>query len=403
MQVLVAHPGTQHGGKLACELAVRGLLAEFWTGFAIGDGSMAARTAEALRSIRFLRGVCNRVVCVPTNRLHSVPFNDLRALWRMRRGQDGLKVLYDRNQCFQESVPCRSLQACDVVVGFDTSSWRLADRARALNRQFILDRSIAHPAALSRVEREMHRLYPAWCPPPRPRLKCLVAAELQEHQLAQRIVVGGSFARDSLLAEGIPLQKIIVNPYGVDWDRFSGLIGIDANRPLRFLFLGSHLARKGLPLLIDAWESLRSQHGDTELWLAGPCGRRERGLIPDLPGLRVLGQVARLDIPRLLSQTDVLVLPSLFEGFGLVLLEALAAGMPFIATPHTGAIDLPMKPQFGTIVPVGSVEALRAALKHYIDQPPDRSLVLSSSTLLRKHFSWSAYGDRWEMMLREIT
>lgn len=270
-----------------------------------------------------------------------------------------------------------------------------------LSRPFYLDRTIAHPAALTRIETELHRRYPDWCPAPVPRPDYLAAAEATEHRLARRIVVGGSFARDTLVAEGIPADRIVVNPYGVDWAAFGAAEPADESRPRRFLFLGSHLARKGLPVLLDAWRALAPTRGDSELWLAGPCGERERRLITEQPGLRVLGQVPHADVPGLLARTDVLVLPSFIEGFGLVILEALAAGLPCIATPHTGAADLPQGGAFGRTVPVGSVEALRDALEHYVQNPPDRAAVRAACTFLRDEFSWTAYGDRWARLLRD--
>jgi starch synthase len=400
MQVLLAHPGTQHAARLARELDRHGLLGEFWTGLALAEGGIAARLAAALRRVGPFRGLSNRVLRgVPAARLHRLPRHELRALLRLRRGEDSLRVLHERNQRFQESIPHASLRASDAVIGFDTSSWRLAARAQETQVPLYLDRTIAHPTALLRIEQDLHRRYPDWCPAASPRPDYLARAEEQEHRLAHRIVVGGAFARDTLLAEGFAAGKIVVNSYGVDWEAFLPPAAPAAARPLRFLFLGSHLARKGLPVLLEAWHHLGPRRGDAELWLAGPCGARERRLIPELPGLRVLGPVPHADVPRLLTQTDVLVLPSFFEGFGLVLLEALAAGLPFIATPHTGAADLPPGDPFGLTVPVGSVEALQAAMHHYLDSPPDRAAVLAACAGIRDQFSWRAYGDRWAALL----
>jgi glycosyltransferase involved in cell wall biosynthesis len=53
----------------------------------------------------------------------------------------------------------------------------------------------------------------------------------------------------------------------------------------------------------------------------------------------------------------------------------------------------------GLTVPVGSVEALRTALQHYLNQPPDRAAVLAACDRIRDHFSWTAYGDRWASLL----
>lgn len=402
MAVLLAHPGTQHAARLARELATHSLLGEFWTGLALAEGSLPALLALRLRRLGPFRALSNRIARgVPPGCLRNLPLNELGALFRLRRGGDSLAVLHERNRRFQEAIPEERLRSAQVVIGFDTSSWRLAERCRRVGRPLYLDRTIAHPAALARLEQEMHRRYPDWCPVPQPRPDWLMEAEATEHRLAHRIVVGGGFARDTLVAEGIPAERIVVNCYGVDWGRFAAPVISTRERPLRFLFLGSHLARKGLPILIEAWRTLVAKRGDAELWLAGPCGEHERRLIPDLPGLHVRGQVAHADVPALLAQTDVLVLPSLFEGFGLVLLEGLAAGLPFIATPHTGAADLPAGEPFGTLVPVGSVEALSAALEGYLACPPDRTAVMAACAGLHDRFSWTAYGDRWAHLLEK--
>lgn len=403
MRVLLAHPGTQHAPRLARELANRGLLAEFWTGLALAEGGLAARLALRWRGFGPFRGLSTRVLHgVPASVLRRLPANEVQALFRLKRGGDSLRVLHERNARFQDAIPERSLRESDAVIGFDTSAWRLAERVRPLSRRLYLDRTIAHPAVLARLEADLHRRYPDWCPAPQPRPDYLAAAEAKEHEFAHRIVVGGVFARDTLVTEGIPAEKIAVNPYGVDWHRFQSAPEAVSARPLRFLFLGSHLARKGVPVLLDAWRALGPRRGDAELWLAGPCGERERRLIPPLPGLTVLGQVPHADVPALLGKTDVLVLPSLFEGFGLVLLEGLAAGLPFIATPHTGAADLPAGDPYGQSVPAGSVEALVGALEHYLARPPDRATVLAACAGLRDRFSWTAYGDRWAALLRTI-
>jgi len=402
MRVLLAHPGIQHALRLARELERTGLLGEFWTGLALAEHGLAAGLVTRLRRLPRVKGLSNRIVRgVPAEKLYRVPGNEIRALLRLRRGGDALRILHERNARFQDSIPGDRLDSHDAVIAFDTSAWRLAARTHALAKPFYLDRTIAHPAAFARIEADLHRRYPDWCPAPEPRPDYLVAAEAEEHRLAQRIVVGGSFARDTLVAAGIPANKVLVNPYGVDWARFAASPASGrAGRPFRFLFLGSHLARKGLPVLLDAWRALGPRRGDAELWLAGHCGERERALIPELPGLKLLGLVPHADVPALLGQADVFVLPSFFEGFGLVLLEALAAGVPFISTPHTGAVDLPTDPVLGRLVPAGSTDALVAAFEQALANPPDRAAVRSAVKAIEPQFSWEAYGDRWAALLR---
>jgi glycosyltransferase involved in cell wall biosynthesis len=314
-------------------------------------------------------------------------------------------VLHARNRLFQAAIPDRSVRDCDAIIAFDTSAWLLAQRARDFRRPFLLDRSIACASAVRALLADVHRKYPEWLPPPGTRDQDLLAAERQEHALAARIVVGSSFVRSTLVAEGVDAAKVRINPYGVDWARFAGAAlepgpPPEPHRSLRFLFVGSVTGRKGVPILLEAWRRLAPR--SAELWLAGPCGPHERALIRALPGLRVLGGIPHASIPQLCAQTDVFVLPSLLEGFALVLLEALASGLAIIATPNTGSADLlTSSPDLGRSIEPGSVESLLAAMDWYLAHPPVRTQIVATAAPLATRYSWESYGDRWAELLRE--
>lgn len=404
MHVLLAHPGTQHAPRLARELDRLGLLGEFWTGLALRDGGLLAVLAHRLRRWPAMAGLAARVVPgINSGRLHTMPLVELNAVRRLRAGHDSHSTLHERNRRFQEQIPEASLAANDAVIGFDTSSWILAERARQRGRPFCLDRTIAHPAAFARIMAGFNRQFPDWAVALEERPAMVADAEAREHELAARIVVGGSFARDTLVRAGIPSEKIRVNPYGVDWAGFAAPVHqTPASRPFRFLYVGSVVARKGVPVLLEAWRRLAP--ADSELWIVGNVGPRERRLIPDLPGLKLFGQTPRARLPALYAQTDVFVLPSFFEGFGLVLLEALAAGLPIIATPHTGAVELLRQPCLGELVTAGSVDELVAAMERWRTNPNGHRAKLAAAVAsLADDFSWAAYGERWKKILAEVS
>ena len=143
-----------------------------------------------------MKGLSNRIARgVPAAKLHRAPLNEIRALVRLARGGDGLRILHERNERFQRAIPEETLRVHDATIAFDTSAWQLAERTRALGRPLYLDRTIAHPAAFARIEAELHRRYPDWCPAPQPRPAYLVAAEADEHRLARRISLGRGLIR----------------------------------------------------------------------------------------------------------------------------------------------------------------------------------------------------------------
>lgn len=402
MRVLLAHPGTQHARRTASELERHALLGEFWTGLAWSETGSWATVVNRFARLSWLKGQSNRIARgLPASRLHCQPTNELFAIGRLKLGHDSMRVLHERNRRFQEAIPVGSLRACDAVIAFDTSAWRLVERTNAVDRPLFLERTIAHPSAFAPFEAELRRRHPAWCSDAIGRPGYLTSAEAIEHSESHRVVLGSSFARDTLLAHGVDPGKLRINPYGVDWVEFESPPAQQHDRPLRFLFLGAHVARKGLPDLLQAWHAIGTARGEAELWLAGPCGDRERRLIPEMPGLRIIGPVPHVGVPALLAQCDVLVLPSHFEGFSLTLLEALSAGLPLVTTPNSGSADLLQSPVLGRSVAPGSIEELRAAIEMYLAHPPDRESVRAEFAPLREYYSWRAYGDRWSSLLHE--
>lgn len=407
MNILLAHPGTQHAPALARELGNHGLLGEFRTGLALAeDGWLAGLISKGIK-LPGATSFRNRIARgVAPQRIHSAPWHEIRALVQIRRGRDPVEALHERNRRFQEGIPEPTIRNADAIISFDTSSWILAERAESAGKPLWLERTINHPLQWMEAQSDLHEHYPQWQLKPEPRLPDLVAAEEREHALAHRIVVGSGFVARTLESMGVNRKKIVVNPYGVSWDAFAAPEIKDGeppgtSRPIRFLFAGSIGARKGVPVLLDAWKSLGYRKGEAELWLVGPVAETQRRLIPSTPGVKLLGRVAKAEMASVYRQCDIFVLPSFSEGFPLVLLEALAAGLPVITTPNTGAGDLRDHgaDDCVALVDAGSVDGLVEAMRVWGDRPPGPDAVKAACDKLRSRYSWQAYGDRWAALL----
>jgi alpha-maltose-1-phosphate synthase len=400
MKTLLVHPGTQYAFQLARQFELHGCLGRFWTGLAYVPNSALGRC------VRLLPANCRRALAnrrldgVRAKSVRTKPSLEMRAIHRLRAGEDDQRVMFERNRAFQGLIPRREFTSCDAVVGFDTSSWILAERASAMPRPFLLDQSIGHALSYQAMSRSLRRKHPEWVEDFPERFRDLLDAEVKEHRLASKIIAASSFTRRTLIENGVSAEKILVNPYGVDLNAFSPISGRDSSRPLRFIFLGSVNARKGVPLLLDAWRNLTPS--SAELWLVGPLADRNARLIPPLPGLRILGKRPHHALPGLLRQCDVLVLPSYFEGFGLVLLEALAAGLPIIATDSTAAPDLITQGVEGYVIPVGDQDALQTALERFVSSRAELAPMSQAARRCAERYSWNAYGDRWARLLEQV-
>src|SRR5580700_9604258 len=162
MKALVVHPGTQHSFALAAQLERLGCLSRFWTGFAYVPDSRLGRGIGYLPPIVKRRVMARSLYGLPEEKLRTRPFIDLRALRLLRTGFDEQTVMFERNVAFQDSIPEDELMDSDVVIGVDTASWLLAERASILSRPFILDRTAGHPLAFEHLLRDLHRRFPQW-------------------------------------------------------------------------------------------------------------------------------------------------------------------------------------------------------------------------------------------------
>lgn len=142
--------------------------------------------------------------------------------------------------------------------------------------------------------------------------------------------------------------------------------GYDNDIPCRFLFSGSFIKRKGLDLLFSAFERLVNEGVDAELHLLG-VGPLEKDLKLKHGGLATKVQRHGFkqwhDLASIYAKADILCAPSRYDGWGLVVVEGLAAGMPVIGTTSTGAARELVDGQNGWLIPAGDEHALYLAMK----------------------------------------
>lgn len=394
--MLLTHPGTQHARHLAKQLALNGLLYRFHTGIAFGDGSWQTAVIGLLPS-SVKKKLSNRTAAgIRGNLIKSHTLNEIKALRALKKGGKAESVLFERNQDFQNGITDKEILNADLVIGFDTSSWILAQRCKALNKPFILDVSIAHPDEKLEVYKQILAQYPKWSFALEQKSTDLIDLELKEFELADKIVVASTFCKDSLIKHGVSAGKIHVNPYGTDLSLFKPTA--KENELVKFVFVGLVDARKGIPVLLDAWKKIKP--GSATLTLIGPIKKETEQLIINIaPDIIVKNRVAYSDLPILLSEQDVLVFPSYFEGYGLVIPEAMASGLTVITTPATCGPDVIDEGINGFIVPCGDVETLADRMQQFIKNKSLLATMQQNAAEKIRDYTWDAYGKRWANIL----
>ncbi len=164
--------------------------------------------------------------------------------------------------------------------------------------------------------------------------------------------------------------------------------GDGPSAPLRILFIGQAVERKGLPVLLRAFEALR-EHVPATLTLIGPTSEDVAPLLLDDRGVRALGKVSEDEKATQLARADVLCAPSLGgESFGMVLTEAFAAGTPVVASDIAGYRDVVREGLDGLLAPRGDARALAEALRALALDPARRARMAVAARERAGRFAW---------------
>ena len=316
-------------------------------------------------------------------------------------GWNGERLMRLRNGWFQRRIPSKAIASSNAVIGFDTSSWILAKRAGELGRAFVLDRTTVHRSARVSVRSASPTDSQGAGNAPNSDGGVQHDLESQEMSLATRIVVASKFAERSLLDAGIGSEKIAVIPYGVNFDWFAGKPRGEAKTGGQvFLYVGHLTKDKGVGILLDAWRQLNA--AGAELWLAGGGDAAMIERASGTAGVRVLGKLDPERLREAYQSASAFVFPTYCDGFGMVLLEAMACGLPIIATPNCAAPELLQNGSAGLIVPAGDASALGSAMADVCSDGTAWEKRGAAARDIARTYSWNAYGTRWAALLREV-
>lgn len=282
------------------------------------------------------------------------------------------------------------LQPCDVFIGMSGVYLEAPQFARKrFGARIVVERGSRHILS----QREILAAIDGVVPP----TGYVIRRELRAYEFADMIAVPAAHVADSFTEQHVALSKMFVNPYGVNTSMFKPQPIERSNRPT-LLFVGRWSLRKGVDLLSKALDELP----DVQLLHAGSRGDAP---FPTHSRFRSVGHVDQAELVNVYGQADVLVLPSREEGLSLVLIQALACGVPLVCSERSGGRDLQSMiddPEAVVVVPRDNV----AALKRGIAQGLEIAGRLRGHDLLghrgRQALTWKAYGKRYEEALQRL-
>jgi alpha-maltose-1-phosphate synthase len=406
--ILLSHPmGNAFVRELAIALAEAGLLDEFWTGLDYPEREALLRVLpESLRR----EGRRRRVPASVRPFTHLRPWRELARLLGPRLGFPGLsthetgrfspdRVYHDFDRHLARRLARRP--AVRGVYLYEDGAAATFAAARARGLRTFYDLPIGYWRAARRILGEEAERSPEWAGTMPGNRDSAAKLERKDRELAlaDTVFVASSFTRATLAEAPLPPGDVVVVPYGAPAP-LSGAAPVRRARdePLRVLFVGSLGQRKGLRYLLEALPPLGPGFTLTLLGTV-PAGRCE----PLAEGLRRHRHIASLPHGEVLAEMrrhHVLVFPSLFEGFGLVLLEAMACGLPVIATPHTAAPDILADGREGFIVPIRSSGHISERLALLAADEDLRQAMGTAAIARAAALSWAGYRAA---LVRELT
>jgi glycosyltransferase involved in cell wall biosynthesis len=357
--------------------------------------------------------------------ISGLPGNLVDSNWRFELPEIVLRKLQGKSPAVQKAVYRRDVQfdkyvsnqiskryfgnstGKDIFWGFQGSCHASLAAANRAGMDNVCELATAHVVAAKRILGEEAHLHPEWAgsidnlvfpPGYEKRLE-------EEPHLAKRVIAASSFTRETLLEAGVHSEKISVLPLGFDPTAIpykeSSRKEFES-RPLKLLYAGTVTQRKGIKYLLEAMRELKAGK-DVELHIIGGVHGQEEPLKQYQGLFTYHSAVSQSELFKTFGEYDALVLPTIFEGFGLVIVEAMAAGLPVITTSHSMGPEVITQGKNGYIVPIRDIGAIANAIKLLREKSnSDFQEMRIGARNAALNFSWENYTLRLKNILTDF-
>jgi alpha-maltose-1-phosphate synthase len=406
--ILFSHPtGNANVRETAHALNEAGLLAEFWTSVCWPPEHWLDRLLPRWLARELARRAFPQV---RRDQLHCYPWIELGRL--AMRELNLSRVLRHEVKRFSIDAVYRSLDSrvaaklnhapgIQGVYAYEDGALASFRTAKQLGLKTIYELPIGYWKCYRELMQEEAALQPEWAATMQGSGDSAEKRERKDEELAlaSDIVVASDYVRGTLQKAGRLAAQISVLPYGAPP---AGPI-IQAqnsvrNGKLKVLFVGGLSQRKGLSYLLQAVTRLGSK---IELTLVGRRVAECRALDAALLVHRWIPSMSHGAVLEEMRRHDVLVFPSLFEGFGLVLLEAMSQGVPAITTPNTAGPEFIRDGEDGFIVPIRDAEAIVEKLEMLLLDRGRLAAMSHAARLKAAQHSWEKYRRRLAATVRQ--
>ncbi len=291
----------------------------------------------------------------------------------------------------------RKTKGADLIIVRSSCALNTILEAKKNNTKTVLYRGSSHILFQDKILFEEREL---WNLPQVPISKDLIELERKEYVSSDFIFVPSSFAAKTYINQGLNPSKIINFPLSVKTQEKNKEIKKIYKDRLSVVYLGNISLRKGIQYLIRVANFLKT--APIDFYLAGSIEAEFKCMLKKLPdNFNLLGKIPNYKIANLYNKGDVFVLPSIEDGFGQVILEAMSMGLPVITTENTGGPDVIENGKEGFILPIRNVDLMVEKLVYFSE---NREICLEMGRLARKkssQFTVDKFIENWELVIKE--
>ncbi len=317
-----------------------------------------------------------------------------RYLYKIIGAQVTKRIVYKAQALSNKSY----INSADVFISWSGASLELIHLAKKQNKKVIVERGSSHYSYQMAILAEEYGLYGITHQVD----NFVLERELKEYELADYISIPSTFVKNTFLQYGVPEQKLLVNPYGVDLSHFRKVEKRD--KIFRIITSGNLSIRKGTRYLLEAFDQLNLPNA--EIWHIGSIHDDIKEWLSSYKNTNVhfLGHKPQNELYQYYSQGSVFVLMSLEEGMAMVQPQAMACGLPLIISTNTGGSDLISEQgKEGYVIPIRDVEKLKEVLLDLYNNPKKLAqMSQDAQKRVEKGFTWDDYGDRYVSTLKRI-
>jgi alpha-maltose-1-phosphate synthase len=318
-----------------------------------------------------------------------------------------LNAVYERDVKFDHYVSGKIGRIdCDIFWGFQGSCLQSLLSAKRSSKISVCELATGHAPSAVRLLQEEKNLNPEWADSidnvsfPDSYFERL----RREPHEADFVVAASSFTLRTLREDGVPESKLHLLPLGFELDHIPYTEQRRTRKPgapIKLLYAGRLTQRKGVKYLLDAMNEFDPE--EVELHMIGHIQGSGKGLS------RYKNYIHHSPLPqyelfKMYQEFDAFVLPSIFEGFGLVLVEAMAAGLPIITTSHSIGPEIVENDKNGYLVPIRSSAEIASAIRKYLGKSEEERFEMKRNareTALK--YSWDEYKLRLDQVLKVLS